>query len=404
MMKKRIYLYLYLSIFLLPLTLFSASIFDMLPENLSNVNNKSINTHSAIAGKNYLAFYFVSLNNPAANEFTSKLLKFYQTKAKEAKVEIILVSFDEDQATFQKNLKNSSIPWYVIPFNSQAKKTISSYYGIVKSPHLMVFNADGKLVTNQNHIKIYKRGDIFIEINNIHLQNKESNHHNFNQSLSLNENTNKKEAIKDNDRNNDADDKDQDNDDNRNNKLEENTPPAILKILPKNLLQGKRKTVKTSQALKNTKYIALYFSASWCGPCRMFTPQLVNFYKKTAKKSKIEVIFVSRDRNENEMKQYIDKANMPWYTIPFAALERNKLANDFKVNGIPRLIILDSNGKVVSNNARFDIVKYQEKAIEQWQSANYTPVTYQDLYKNSNNKNKSKKSYKTKKSRRRKTK
>ena len=30
----------------------------------------------------------------------------------------------------------------------------------------LVFNADGKLVTNQNHKKIYKRGDIFIETNN----------------------------------------------------------------------------------------------------------------------------------------------------------------------------------------------------------------------------------------------
>ena len=53
---------------------------------------------------------------------------------------------------------------------------------------------------------------------------------------------------------------------------------------PEKLINAKGKEVKTSTALKG-KMVAVYFSASWCGPCRGFTPKLVDFYKSIAKKA-----------------------------------------------------------------------------------------------------------------------
>jgi len=64
--------------------------------------------------------------------------------------------------------------------------------------------------------------------------------------------------------------------------------------------------------------LGLYFSAHWCPPCRAFTPELVDFYKKfksTDRGDQLEIIFVSFDRNEGNFKSYFDE--MPWLAVPY---------------------------------------------------------------------------------------
>ena len=82
----------------------------------------------------------------------------------------------------------------------------------------------------------------------------------------------------------------------------------------------------------SSDYVGLYFSASWCGPCRRWTPKLINFYKEfTAHhQGKLEVVLVSSDRNEKDAKQYF--ADMPWKMLPYEEQDRRtQLASMFKV-------------------------------------------------------------------------
>lgn len=48
------------------------------------------------------------------------------------------------------------------------------------------------------------------------------------------------------------------------------------------------------------KHILMYVSAQWCGPCRKFTPELMNFYSEAKKGTDIdmEIIFISLDRDD----------------------------------------------------------------------------------------------------------
>jgi nucleoredoxin len=118
---------------------------------------------------------------------------------------------------------------------------------------------------------------------------------------------------------------------------------AVLDALGKDLLQ------KTAG-----KPIGLYFSAHWCPPCRGFTPKLSEFYKDGLK-DKMEIIFVSSDRDEKSFNEY--SAEMPWLSLPFAKRnEKETLSKAFGVNGIPAFIVINSDGSVITENGRTKVM------------------------------------------------
>ncbi|KAI4350800.1 hypothetical protein L6164_005215 [Bauhinia variegata] len=97
------------------------------------------------------------------------------------------------------------------------------------------------------------------------------------------------------------------------------------------------------------KRLGLYFSASWCGPCRRFTPTLVEVYNEVSPKGDFEIIYISRDKDADSFNMYFSK--MPWLAVPFSDSEtRNALLKFFKPRGIPHLVIVDENGKVITRN------------------------------------------------------
>ena len=149
-------------------------------------------------------------------------------------------------------------------------------------------------------------------------------------------------------------------------------------LFPEKLVKASGKKVDTNSALGG-KTVGLYFSASWCGPCRKFTPQLVKFYKETAEKNNLEIVFVSLDREKSAMMNYMKKDAMPFLAVPFEEASHSKaLKEKLSVFGIPRLIIFDSEGKILSQDARWDVVMLGEGAAEAWKSPDYKPKTYKD--------------------------
>ena len=106
-------------------------------------------------------------------------------------------------------------------------------------------------------------------------------------------------------------------------------------------------------ALKGKEVVALYFSAHWCPPCRIFTPQLADAYKGLAEAGRsFEVVFISSDRGQGEFDGYFQE--MPWLALPFAQRgAARELSKEFSVSGIPSLILLHGEtGEVISTNGR----------------------------------------------------
>lgn len=166
------------------------------------------------------------------------------------------------------------------------------------------------------------------------------------------------------------------------------------KHLPPYLIKSSGKRVNTASALHG-KMVLLYFSASWCGPCRQFTPQLIEFYKKAAKRNNIEIVFVSCDDDSSAMMKYMKKDSMPWLAIPYESSQRKTINKVRTRGGIPNLLVFDANGKLISGNARWDVVMLGRDAVTAWKSPNYKPLTYDDYErKNSKDKNKKRKNNK----------
>lgn len=146
-------------------------------------------------------------------------------------------------------------------------------------------------------------------------------------------------------------------------------PEEVAAIKPKGpgcamsrLLDGKLFRVKNG---KNEAYTidhnkvgiyAIYFSASWCPPCRKFTPELLKFYlKNKAKHENFEVILIHHtERNAGAMIRYLNSAMKETNsTETFPAMGFNDTPPDKKgikvhsTSQIPGLVLLNGDEKVL---------------------------------------------------------
>lgn len=120
------------------------------------------------------------------------------------------------------------------------------------------------------------------------------------------------------------------------------------KVFKEGLVDADGKPVAIS-TLKG-KVVAVYFSAHWCPPCKMFTPKLVEFAKKH--NAKLAVVFVSSDNSEGEMRGYMKEAGMPWPSTPYRSASGDELGKTHGVRGIPTLLVFGKDGQLVTKNGR----------------------------------------------------
>ena len=128
-------------------------------------------------------------------------------------------------------------------------------------------------------------------------------------------------------------------------------PTSVSSDLKGKLVGIKNKFIQPIDPVSVTqaKYIVFYFGARWCGPCHKFTPDLVSFYREMKSKYPFEVIFVSQDHTPAEMQNYMNEMSMPWPALRWDAVKYSQ-ASRLAGPGIPSLVVVNSQGEVVSNS------------------------------------------------------
>jgi nucleoredoxin len=125
---------------------------------------------------------------------------------------------------------------------------------------------------------------------------------------------------------------------------------GIAALVKGNLVTSQNGTLRPylDAEFEKKKLIGLYFSAHWCVPCRKFTPNLVAYYNKNATtRPEFEILFVSNDKSANAMEGYMREVQMPWPALVYDKIAGNTALTKYAGSGIPCLVVVDENGKVV---------------------------------------------------------
>jgi len=233
---------------------------------------------------------------PPCRKFTPVLAKCYEDAYKAKGMEIVFVSSDKDQASFDEYYGEQ--PWAAIPFaNREAAKELGSKFKVQGIPTLVIIDGEGNTINadGRDAVASDPAGDNFPWVP----------------------------------------------------PTKEEKAAQVLKALGDDIVGA-----------AGDKPIALYFSAHWCPPCRGFTPKLAQMYADGLKEN-LEVVFVSSDKDQASFDTYAGEQPWPSLAFDKRAAAE-ALSSACGVEGLPTLVLLDKAGNVVTADGRAKVMGDQK--------------------------------------------
>lgn len=96
------------------------------------------------------------------------------------------------------------------------------------------------------------------------------------------------------------------------------------------------------------KIVLVEFWATWCGPCRYSMPSLEKIYREYRDRG-VVVLFVNQGESDQQVRDWAGKR----FTAPILLDARGQVGDLYQVTGIPRLLIIGSDGNILYDHAGY---------------------------------------------------
>jgi thiol-disulfide isomerase/thioredoxin len=116
------------------------------------------------------------------------------------------------------------------------------------------------------------------------------------------------------------------------------------------------------------KVVLLDFWGTWCGPCREFTPTLVEVNKRLAGQPFVTIGVACAEKSESAWRAYIDQNKMTW---PQYLDTSRKVMTAFDVHEFPTYILIDHEGVIRDRKIGFglDNASWMNDQVKKWVGA-----------------------------------
>ncbi|KAF1768754.1 hypothetical protein GCK72_000567 [Caenorhabditis remanei] len=146
-----------------------------------------------------------------------------------------------------------------------------------------------------------------------------------------------------------------------------NNPCTFLKNVQ--LYMHTRPNEAFNEHVFDGRIMGFYFSGAWCPGCLWFTPVLRNFYSQV--EEDFEILFISADETEQQMKLYQQQYHGNWFHLPYKSQLANHFDSAFTVKKIPTLVIMKPNGVILNPDAGQEIQNCQnpKELVNRWKNS-----------------------------------
>merc|ERR1712216_580959 len=122
-----------------------SGLMELLGDKLLAGSGEMVSSADAVEGKGAVAIYFSAHWCPPCRGFTPKLAEWYLSSLKAKGLEVLFVSSDRDQESFDDYFKE--MPWLALDFaDRKAKEELSSLFGVSGIPSLVIVDKDGTTI------------------------------------------------------------------------------------------------------------------------------------------------------------------------------------------------------------------------------------------------------------------